>query len=281
MTHEMMREMIHAVRRGRSIHPSAQRSAQLSARIVIAAMLCLLGGLSPIRTAVGQQVPGDGLPIQEHDNAVYQYTQLELDAARSRGSVEGTIAGEGWVGTDYNRLWWQTAAEREGGRLDNADLQLLYGRYVRHFWDAQVGYRRVFRPGGGNYLVAGFQGLAPYRFEVATWGALSDRGRVSFRGETAYELLWTQRLISRPALSADIFTSSDPAYGQRGAGLGDVEVRLPTRYEFSRQFAPYAEVRYTRRTPGEEALSRGASMGAGIGAPTSNWTLRGGLWLVF
>ncbi|MGI8509244.1 MAG: copper resistance protein B [Gemmatimonadaceae bacterium] len=277
----MTRAMMRAVRSGRSIRPSIHPSAHLSVRIVIAAILCLLGGLSPIRTAVGQQLPSAGLPIQEHDDAVYQYTQLELDAARSRGSVEGTIAGEGWVGTDFNRLWWQTAAEREGGRLDNAAIQLLYGRYVRQFWDAQIGYRRVFRPGGGNYLVAGFQGLAPYRFEVAAWGALSDRGRVSFRGEAAYELLWTQRLISRPALSADIFTSSDPAYGQRGAGLGDVEVRLPTRYEFSRQFAPYAEVRYTRRTPGEEALSRGADVGANGGAPASNWTLRGGLWLVF
>ncbi len=258
-------------------------------RIAVAALLCTFGSMWPIRIALGQQMPNDGMPTQEHDNAVFKYTQLEFDAAHGRSSVESSFAGEGWVGTDYNRIWWQTAAERQGGRLDNADIQLLYGRYVRPFWDAQIGYRRVFRPGGGNYLVAGFQGLAPYRFEIAAWSALSDRGRVSFRGETAYELLWTQRLISRPALSADIFTSSDPAYGQRGAGLGDVEVRFPTRYEFTRQFAPYAEVRYTRRTPGEEALSRGAAGGAaggavvdaGVGAPASRWTLRGGLRLVF
>lgn len=248
-----------------------------SARVAIITTLCVVCGVWPLRAAFAQQVPNDGLPIQEHDNALYQYTNLELDAARKRGTTEGSVAGEGWVGTDYNRVWWQAAAEREGDRLDNADLQLLYGRYVRPFWDAQVGYRRVFRPSGGNYVVAGFQGLAPYRFEVAAWGALSDRGRLSFRGETAYELLWTQRLISRPALSADVFTSSDPAYGQRGAGLGDAEVRLPTRYEFSRQFAPYAELRYTRRTPGEQALSRKD----GVGASTSGWTLRGGLWFVF
>lgn len=268
-----MREMIGAVRRRRSADPSVHRFA----RIAVAAVLCTFGSMWPLRIAFGQQMPNDGMPTQEHDNAVFKYTQLELDAAHGRSSFEGSLAGEGWVGTDYDRIWWQTAAENNGSRLDNADLQLLYGRYVRQFWDAQIGYRRVFRPKGGNYLVAGFQGLAPYRFEVAAWGALSDRGRVSFRGETAYELLWTQRLISRPALSVDIFTSSDPAYGQRGAGLGNAEVRLPTRYEFSRQFAPYAEVRYTRRTSGEEALSRRID----IGAVPSNWTLRGGLWLIF
>ena len=232
--------------------------------------------LLPARAAHGQEVPNAGLPIQEHDNAIFEYTQLEGDIAPHHGSAGATVNGEGWIGTDYNRLWWRGVAEREGGELDNADVQLLYGRYVRQFWDAQIGYRRVFRPEGGNYLVAGFQGLAPYRFEVAAWGAVSDHGRVSFRGETAYELLWTQRLISRPALSADVFTSSDPAYGQRGAGLGDVELRLPTRYEFSRQFAPYVEARYTRRTPGEEVLGARAGVRS---APA--WSLRAGLWLVF
>lgn len=244
---------------------------------LLSLLVFAVAAVVPARTIRAQQVPSDGLPIQEHDDAVYEYTLLEGDVVPRRGATAASLAGEGWVGTDYNRVWWRGSAEREGGRVDNADVQLLYGRYVRPFWDAQIGYRRVIRPGGGNYLVAGFQGLAPYRFEVAAWGAVSDRGRVSFRGETAYELLWTQRLISRPAIAADVFTSADPAYGQRGAGLGDVELRLPTRYEFSRQFAPYVEARYTRRTPGEAAASA-----AGTAAvPVPRWTLRAGVWLVF
>lgn len=245
-------------------------------RALVSVLACAMVALLPVRAAQAQQVPNDGLPIQEHDNAIFEYTQLEGDLALHRGATAGSLNGEGWVGTDYSRLWWRGTAEREAGQLDNTDVQLLYGRYMRPFWDGQIGYRHVFRPRGGNYLVAGFQGLAPYRFEVAAWGAVSDRGRVSFRGETAYELLWTQRLISRPALSADVFTSSDLAYGQRGAGLGDVELRLPTRYEFSRQFAPYVEARYTRRTLGEETVGAGSSA-----VRTPAWSLRAGLWLVF
>lgn len=217
--------------------------------------------------------PPSDRPTQEMDNAIFNYTRLEIDAARPGGSTESSVAGEGWVGTDFNRIWWKASGRREGGILSDAEAQVMYGRYIRPYTDFQVGVRRTFRPGGENYAVVALQALVPYMFEAAGELFVSDRGRLSGRAEAGYELLWTNRLISRPGVSVDLFASPDPALGQP-AGVGDVEVRLPTRYEISRQFAPYVEVRHNRRTGSSEALAQNGGGGSG-------WSLRGGLRLVF
>jgi len=212
-------------------------------------------------------------PTQENDNAVFDYTRLELDAGRRSGSGEQSWTGEGWVGTDFNRVWWKTQGGREGSTLSAAEAQVLYGRYVQPFWDMQIGYRRVIRPAGENFLVLAMQGIAPYRFEVNGSAFVSDHGRLSGRAEVDYELLWTNRLISRPGVTADVFATRDPTL-QQAAGIGDVEIRFPTRYEFSRQFAPYVEVRHSRRSGGTAALTRSTGSASG-------WSLHGGLWLIF
>lgn len=254
---------------------AAVRAVQSRRRWVTVAAAALLPAMAaawPTRAAA-QVTDISDRPTQENDNAIFDYTRLELDAARRGGSGEQSWTGEGWIGTDFNRVWWKTQGDREGNTLSGAEAQLLYGRYVRPFWDMQIGYRRVIRPAGENFLVLAMQGVAPYRFEVDGSAFVSEHGRLSGRGEVDYELLWTNRLISRPGVTADVFATRDPILGQ-AAGIGDVEVRLPTRYEFSRQFAPYVELRHDRRSGGAAALARGA------GAP-SGWSLRGGVWLIF
>ena len=78
------------------------------------------------------------------DESIYSYTLVEAGAGKVRGqsgSVQ-SLAIDGWVGGDFNRLWYSLDAERRGGRTEAAELQLLYGRYIAPFWDAQIGLRR-------------------------------------------------------------------------------------------------------------------------------------------
>lgn len=257
---------------GRRI-PCRARGAHAFVRAVASVRLALVVALALLVSATAaqaQRIPRDRLP--EEDNMVFNYSRLELDVARLNGAGVGSWNGEGWVGTDFDRLWWKTEGELVGSGANDAELQLLYGRYVATFWDLQVGYRRDIRPVGNNYLAVGIQGLAPYFFEVAATGFLSDRGKVSARTEVAAELLLSQRLITRPSVSLDWGIVSDRARGIP-PGLGDASLGLQTRYEFTRKFAPYADVRWTRR-------GDAASPGASEDEPTG-WSLRGGLWLIF
>lgn len=243
------------------------RAAVSSITRGVALALALLLGAT---TAQAQRISRDSLP--ENDKMVFDYSRLELDATRLSGVGVGSWSGEGWVGTDFDRIWWKTEGELASDRVNDAELQVLYGRYVATFWDLQVGYRRDIRPVGNNYLAVGIQGLAPYFFEVAATGFLSDRGKVSARTEAAAELLFSQRLISRPSVSFDWGILSDRARGIP-PGLGDASLGLQTRYEFTRNFAPYADVRWTRASDTGE-LADGDVEPRG-------WSLRAGLWLIF
>lgn len=222
-------------------------------------------------TATAQASPASGTP--EHDNSVFHYARLELDGTRARSRLEGTWDGEGWIGTDVNRLWWRTIGETDGGTVSDAEGQVAYGRYLGSFFDVQGGYRQVVRPGGSGYFMLGIEGLTPYRFEVAVDLFAADRGRLSARTDLAYDLLWTQRLISRPSVRVDWFAAPDEALGQQ-AGIGGSEFRFPTRYEFSRSFAPYVEIRRSRRSGARASL-------AGTSTAESPWTLRAGFWLLY
>ena len=66
------------------------------------------------------------------DESIYSYTLIEADAGKVRGQSGSaqSLAIDGWVGGDFNRLWYQLDTERRGGRTEAAELQLLYGRYI-------------------------------------------------------------------------------------------------------------------------------------------------------
>lgn len=247
------------------------------ATLVATLAAALLTALAAVPVAAQQSSPAappSSRPTQENDNAIFNATRLELDGARSGGTMVGSWDGEGWIGTDFTRFWWKTQGEQEGSRLGTAEVQALYSRYVAMFWDFQAGVRHTFRPGGENYLVVGMEGLAPYRFEVDGQLFLSQHGRLSGRGKVDYELLWTNHLISRPGITANVYAGRDVAAAEPG-GIGEVELRFPTRYEITRQFAPYVEARYTR------AGGRLLPATAATNAVGSGWTLRGGVWLLF
>ena len=244
-------------------------------RLGVRLLLVLAAGAALAAAApavAAQHIGSDALP--EHDSQIFSLSRFQIDAARVDGAFVGSWAGEGWVGNDFDRLWWNTEGERVGGTVADAQLSAMYGHYISPYWDFVVGYRRDFRPVGVNYLTAGIRGLAPYWFDVDARLSLSDRGKLSATTEVATDLLLTQRLITRPEFEFDWPLMSDPVRGLR-PGLGDASVGIATRYEFRREFAPYVDIRWGRRA-GDSQTGEPASE-----HDVTGWTIRGGLWLIF
>ncbi|MDP3748096.1 MAG: copper resistance protein B [Phenylobacterium sp.] len=154
--------------------------------------------------------------------------------------------GEAWYGGDAHRLVVKT--EGEGAdHLESAELQALFSRAISPYFDLQVGLRHDFEPTPSRtYATLGFEGLAPYWFEVEGAAFLSDKGDLSARLEGSYDLRLTQKLILEPRGEINLAARDDPATGV-GSGLTDTELGLRLRYEFRREFAPYVGVVHERK----------------------------------
>ena len=197
---------------------------------------------------------------QEPDNAIFHYSRLEIDGSRSPGQFVGEWEANGWVGTDFDRIWWSTEGERFDGAFGDAELTVLYGRYVRRFWDLVVGYRHEIEPVSQGYLTFGLMGLAPYWFEVGLFGFVSDDGRPSVRFAVENDLFLTQRLILQPSLHIDALVVDDSDLGV-DAGLRTLELGLRGRYEIRRKFAPYVDLSWVRENERGDALAGDALAG--------------------
>jgi len=154
---------------------------------------------------------------------------------------------QGWSGGDINRFWWKSEGEGEfGGGLEEAEVQALYSRAVRPFWDVQAGVRHDFRPEAEDttHLVLGVQGLAPHWWEIDAAAFLSADGDLTARVEAEYDQRITQRLILQPRIEVELSASDIPEL-ETGSGLAFVEAGLRLRYEFHREFAPYVGVEWS------------------------------------
>jgi copper resistance protein B len=157
--------------------------------------------------------------------------------------------GEGWFGGDINRLTIKTegaGAFREG--VESAEVQALYSRAVGPYFNLQAGVRHDFQPTPNRtYATVGFEGLAPYMFEVEGAAFLSTKGDLLGRLEGYYDQRITQRLILQPRVELNL-SAQDVPENRLGAGLTDAELGLRLRYEFAREFAPYIGVSYEAKT---------------------------------
>lgn len=157
------------------------------------------------------------------------------------------LEGQGWVGKDLQKLWLKTEFERVDGNTEEAELQALYSRSVARYWDFQLGLRKDFKPTPDrSWAVIGWQGLAPYFFEIDTALFVGESGRTALRLEAEYELLFTQRLILTPDIEINFYGHNDEDLGV-GSGLSDVQAGLRLRYEIRREFAPYIGVKWFRK----------------------------------
>lgn len=186
-----------------------------------------------------------GAEGQEMDNMVFHFSQLEVDASRVEGSALNRWDGSGWIGTDFDRVWWSTEGEHAGGALGSVEAMALYGHYFRRFWDVVVGYRQDIEPTTQGYLAFGVAGLAPYWFEVEALGFVSQEGKPSVRLEADTDLFVTQRLILTLGGEMDWLLTDDDRLGVDN-GIAELEVGLRTRYEIRRKFAPYFDLLWVR-----------------------------------
>jgi copper resistance protein B len=210
---------------------------------------------------------------EEHGGATVSMVMANLAEYQARNGGGYRWEGEGWVGGDVNRFVVKSEGEgsRRGG-LDAAEAQALYSHAIGPYFDLQAGVRQDFAPHARTYAAVGFQGLAPYWFDVSGAVFLSTHGELLGRLESTYDLRLTQRLILQPRAELN-FAAQNSAETRTGSGLSNAELGLRLRYEITREFAPYVGVSWDRKTGRTAAFARahgddvgGASFVAGIRA---------------
>jgi copper resistance protein B len=205
-------------------------------------------------------------PVQPvMDQGIFAHAIFNQLEGRFNGSnTEFRWDGQGWVGTDYDKLWIKSEGTLQGsGTLDDGQQQFLYSRAVTSYFDLQGGLRSDIdsRP-TRNWAAFGIQGLAPYFFDLEVTGYVSGEGHLAGKLEASYELLLTQRLILQPQIEVNLYSKADPAR-LVGAGFSDIDTGIRLRYEFTRNFAPYLGVVYEGRFGQTASYSRRAGESTG------------------
>jgi copper resistance protein B len=183
------------------------------------------------------------------DNSILGHVLFDQLEGRTNGSNNNFRRdGQGWIGTDMNKLWFKSEGFVEQGRMTDGDQEALYDRplpYLRYF-DFQAGVRYdLDSDPGRTWGAIGIEGLAPYFFEFAPTFYFSNRGFFAGRIEGSYDILITNRLIAQPQFELNFYSKSNPSRGV-GSGLSELDTGLRIRYEFSRKFAPYIGFAYTQ-----------------------------------
>ena len=212
------------------------------------AAACLFAGLiaTGLSTAAVAEVK---------DNQIFSSTQMDLSYNIWDRGGSGRWEGQGWIGTDKNKFFWKTEGERIAPEFEEAELQLLYSRFITQFWDFQAGVRQDFKPRATTFAVLGIQGLAPLMFEIDVALFISDDGDVSARIEAEYDILVTNKLIVAPYITLD-FSANEVENRSLGTGLTELEAGSQIRYLVTRDFAPFVDFRYSRLIGDTAALAR-------------------------
>lgn len=170
----------------------------------------------------------------------------------------------GWVGGDIDRLSFETEGEGAFGEpLETGEVRAAWRHAIDPWWNFELGARQDFGEGPDRtYGVIGFEGLAPYWFEVGAHAFVSNKGDVHFRLEAEHDMRLSQRLILQPSLEIDAAAQDVPELGI-GAGFEKIELGARMRYEFAREFAPYVGVHWERKLGETARLARADGEQAG------------------
>ena len=181
------------------------------------------------------------------ENPVFTHARLDQFEGRTSGTEsEFRWDGEGWIGTDMNKLWVKSEGFSDNSTVNDGDHEALYDRPISRvrYFDAQVGVRADLDSGPHRAWAAlGIEGLAPGYFEFAPTLYIRDGGNVAGRVVASYDLLLAQRWIAQPEAELNFYNKDDPVR-QIGSGLSDLDAGLRLRYEVSRKFAPYIGFAY-------------------------------------
>jgi copper resistance protein B len=214
---------------------------------------CALGGSTLAAAAQTPAAPVQPAPVDVvdfgepvHDQIILAHGILDQFEGRTDGRTPDLRwSGEGWIGTDYDKLWIKTEGfRRRDGTVDDGKQEFLYSRAISTYFDLQAGLRSdIDSLRTRNWAAFGFEGLAPLFFQVEGTGYVSDSGHLAAHFEGSYDLLLTNRLILQPEFEIDLYSKADPAR-LIGAGISDIDTGVRLRYEIDRKFAPYIGVAY-------------------------------------
>jgi len=219
------------------------------------------------KSAGGVDATSKPLGMAMMDNQVFTHVWLDQFEGRTSGpNNELRWDGEGWIGTDMNRLWIKSEGLNNGKTVSDGDHEALYDRPIprMRYFDAQVGVRSDLDSGPARAWAAlGVEGTAPYFFQFAPTLYFRDNGNVAGRLTGSYDLLLSQRWIVQPEVELNFYSKDDP--GRRiGSGLSDLDAGVRLRYEIRRKFGPYIGFAYNGTYGNTASYSRQA------GESTSN-----------
>jgi copper resistance protein B len=243
----------------------------MSARILpLAAALVAVATAAVAQTppATDQPAPGMELggavqPVMDREILAHLLFN-ELEGRFNGSNTQFRWEGQGWVGTDYDKLWIKSEGTLlANGTVDDGQHQFLYSRAITTYFDLQGGLRSDIdsRP-TRNWGALGIQGLAPYFFDLELTGYASDEGHLAAKLEASYDLLLTQRLILQPQIEVNLYSKADPVR-MIGAGFSDIDTGLRLRYEIDRKFAPYIGVVYEGKFGQTASLAKRAGESTG------------------
>ena len=200
-------------------------------------MTMALAGMLPLAAQAGM----------EDDPTLVKVMIDQMEVRSTDGPNPFVLEADAWIGKDLNKAWFKFDGERVDGNWEALDVEARYSRAIDTYWDLQIGLRHDARPSNEtrDWLAVGIRGLAPYFFDIDSSVYVNKDGRVGLNFQAEYEMLFTQKLILTPEITADFFSKSDKALDS-GSGLARTEMGLRLRYEIRREFAPYIGVNWEK-----------------------------------
>ena len=173
------------------------------------------------------------------------FSSLAIKRLEQQFDIDITVLDiEAWYGTDAHKLVAKLDTELDDDT--DYDLELLYSRAFSAYFDFQIGLRIVDHGGTAvTGLVAGFEGMAPYRIELDAAATITKDGDALLSAEFERDFLLTEKLILQPRLEIDAALSDVDELGI-ASGFNNISVQLRARYEIHRKFAPYIGVSWQR-----------------------------------
>jgi len=255
--------------------------SRLALELAFAGALAAGFGAMPVcaqapATPVDAPPPTSNWPEPVKDNQVLNFIMFEQLEGRTNGPTKSfRWDSQGWIGTDFNKLWIKSEGTVKNGIASDGDHEILYDRPIPHtrYLDWQAGLRVDGDSGPTRTWAAiGVQGLAPYFFDLEPTLYIRDGGHVAGRLQGLYNLYLTQRLILQPQIEMNFYSQADPARGI-GTGLSDLDGGVRLGYQFSRKFAPYIGYVYSGVFGGSAKFSRQT------GEPTGSNQFVFGIWV--
>lgn len=159
------------------------------------------------------------LPVEHGSAKMYVILVDRFEIRVGEGEENYLWDLDDWYGGDINRLW-----SRAKARAISATA-----RTVPH--DVSLDPKRL-------HPVVGLYGLMPYVFEIDAAAYLTDKGDLTGRLDSAYDLQINQRLILQPRVELNV-AAKELAELRIGSGVGSIEAGARLRNQVWPEFAPY------------------------------------------